>query len=401
MFRFSTRLPADLSANPLSELLERKRADNNDVIDLTESNPTRVGMEYPETEILASLAQRESMIYEPHPRGLRGAREAVAAYFTGRGHAMDAESVILTAGSSESYGYLLKLLADKGDEVLAPRPSYPLVEYLAGLETVHTVPYALRYQRRDGWRLDMKSITENCTVRSKAVIIINPNNPTGHYMRREELDMLARFCADRGLALISDEVFLDYPLRESDFGSGIPTGTASALDIESDALVFVLGGFSKMLALPQFKLGWITSSGPPALLHDALQRLDLISDTYLTVNTPVQHAAAELLRLAPRIQTQIRHRCSANLASLRRVMTDMPDAELLPVEAGWNAVLRLRDDIDEETLVMTLLNEHDVLTHPGFFFDFDEGSHLVLSLLPLPDRMEEGVNRLRERLSAD
>ncbi len=391
------RFPSDLSPNPLAALLAQKRALGIDVLDLTESNPTLAGFHYPEDQITRALSSPAILRYEPHPRGAFETRMAVAEYFRTRGLAMDPDRMHLTASSSESYSFLFKLLTQPGDAVLAPSPSYPLVEHLAAMEAVETIPYPIRGTGSNSWRIHLPALENAWTPNCKAIVVINPNNPTGNYLQREESDSLVRFCAERDMAIISDEVFFFYPLATT-----IPSITHNAvsmLDATPTALVFTLGGMSKMLALPQLKLGWIASAGPTGPLKTALERLDLIADTYLSVNTPVQRAARELLRDVDVVQSEIRGRCVKNLDALLRASTRLLSSRTIPPEAGWSAIVRLDDDVDEEKVVLRLLSEFNVLVHPGFFFDFDHGSCIVLSLLPPPERFDEGLRRIEKFLT--
>ncbi|MBI5645462.1 MAG: pyridoxal phosphate-dependent aminotransferase [Ignavibacteriae bacterium] len=388
------RFPSDLSPNPLAALLAQKRAQGIGVLDLTESNPTLVGFHYPEDHITRALSSPAILRYEPHPRGAIETRMAVAEYFRTRGLAMDPDRIHLTASSSESYSFLFKLLTQPGDAVLAPSPSYPLVEHLAAMEAVETIPYPIRRADGDSWGIDLLALEHAWTPNCKAIVVINPNNPTGNYLQREESDSLVRFCAERDMAIISDEVFFFYPLTTTI--PEIPHDAVSMLDATSSALAFTLGGLSKMLALPQLKLGWIASAGPTDLLETALERLDLIADTYLSVNTPVQQAARDLLHDVGGVQAQIRERCMKNLDTLTRASSRFITSRVSPPDAGWSAILHIDDDVDEEDLVLRLLSEYDVLVHPGFFFDFNCGSHIVLSLLPPPERFDEGLRRIEK-----
>ncbi len=390
---FSSRFPDDLSPNPLTALLELKRGAGEALIDLTESNPTRAGLEFPRDEILRAITKAEALTYDPQPRGLAAARTAIADYHRKRGRNADEGRLHLTSGTSEAYAFLLKLLTDKGDSILVPRPSYPLVELLAAMEGVNIEPYDLSCDEENGWRIDFDSLDRAYSPRCRAVVTINPNNPTGNPLRLDEASRLLQFCGEKGLALISDEVFLDYPLQSSAARPAV-----SIFDVPTGALAFTLGGFSKTLALPQLKLGWIATSGPAGLVRDSMDRLDLIADTFLTVNTPVQHAAKDLLELACIVQPQIRRRCAGNLLTLVDAAREDTPARCLPAEAGWYAVLDLDNDTPEEELACGLLEEQNVMAHPGYFFDFPEGKHLVLSLLPEEAGFREGITRLFEYL---
>ena len=380
---FSSRLNWSLRPNRLSALLEEKRAAGADVLDLTESNPTRAGFAYPQAEILTALADTDALRYHPSPRGLDSAREAVAGYYRDRGTKILVENILLTASTSEAYAYLFKLLANPGDEILAPRPSYPLFEFLADLESVHIRQYPLRY---DGvWHVDFDALEQAITPRTRAIVVVNPNNPTGSFLKRAELDVLDSLAAERGLAILSDEVFRDYAF--ADEGDRVST-----LAGERQALTFSMSGLSKIAGLPQMKLGWIVASGPRRA--EALEALELIADTYLSVSTPVQVALSRLLALSGGIMEQIRQRTASNLARLRETMLGSA-ATLLRTEGGWYAVLQVGRSRSEEEWTLKLLGESNVLVQPGFFFDFESEAFLVLSLLPEPAKFAEGVSRLR------
>jgi len=380
---FSSRLNWSLRPNRLSALLEAKRAAGANVLDLTESNPTRAGFAYPQAEILSALSDADALRYHPSPRGLDSAREVVAGYYRDRGSKIDRENVLLTASTSEAYAYLFKLLANPGDEILAPRPSYPLFEFLADLESVHIRQYPLRY---DGvWHVDFDALEQAITARTRAIVVVNPNNPTGSFLKHAELDRLDSLAAERGLAILSDEVFRDYAFADE-------TNRVSTLAGDRQALTFSMSGLSKIAGLPQMKLGWIAANGPHG--KEALDALELIADTYLSVSTPVQVALPSLLALASGIMEQVRQRTASNLARLRETMLGSA-ATLLRTEGGWYAVLQVPRTRTEEEWTLKLLGESDVLVQPGFFFDFESEAFLVLSLLPEPAKFAEGVSRLR------
>ncbi len=384
---FSSRTRWDLQQNPLSRLLARRRAEGRRLFDLTESNPTHAGIVCPD-ELLAALARPDAGRYDPSPFGLASARAAVETELGRRGFAVPAERVFLTASTSEAYAFLFKLLADPGDEVLVPRPGYPLFDFLATLEAVALRSYPLVY---DGsWRLDLAALRALVGPRTRAVVVVNPHNPTGAFLKRDELAALLDLCAERSLALVSDEVFADYAFRDD---------PARALGVARDgpALAFALGGLSKSCALPQLKLAWTAVSGPAPLRRDALARLEVIADTYLSVGTPVQVALPELLSRRQELQAPIQRRLLANLAALGARLAGSP-ATLLAPEGGWYAVLRVPATLSEEDRVLRLLAEQDVLVHPGYFFDFPHEAHLVLSLLTPEDDFREGLHRLLEDL---
>jgi alanine-synthesizing transaminase len=380
---FSSRLHWSLPPNRLSALLAQKRQSGVQVLDLTESNPTRVSLAYPQTEILAALADASALRYHPAPRGLDTAREAVAGYYRDRGTQVSGGNILLTASTSEAYAYLFKLLANPGDEILAPRPSYPLFEFLAGLESVNIRQYPLRY---DGvWHVDFDALEQAITPRTRGIVVVNPNNPTGSFLKRAELDRLDSLAAEHGLAILSDEVFRDYSFDEG-------VDRVSTLTGDRRALTFSMSGLSKIAGLPQMKLGWIVASGPNR--GAALDALDLIADTYLSVSTPIQVALPRLLELSSGIMEQIRQRTASNLARLRETVHGSA-ATLLRTEGGWYAVLQVSRTRSEEEWALKLLDESAVLVQPGFFFDFESEAFLVLSLLPEPTNFAEGVSRLR------
>lgn len=388
---FSSRFKWKLEANRLALLLAEKKRAGVKILDLTESNPTRAGFNYPASEILTALATTDAMTYEPTPRGLLTARQAVADYYGERGEVVAPERIHLTASTSEGYAYLFKLLADNGDAVLVPQPSYPLFEFLAALEGIELRPYELSYSHPRGWQIAFDSLERAASSGARAVIIVNPNNPTGSFIKRNELVRLMAFCAARRLALVVDEVFSDYAFAPDE-------ERVSSFVSVSSALTFVMSGLSKTLALPQMKLGWIVTSGPEELRREAEERLDLIADTYLSVSAPVQHAAPAWLQLRAGLQQQIIERVRGNLEHLAQLTADSP-CRLLKVEGGWYAVLEVPRHVSEEELVLTLLAEDEVLVHPGYFFDFEQEAFLVLSLLPPPEIFREALSRLLVRVT--
>lgn len=372
---FSTRLSWNAPPNAVSRLLEAKRAAGQSILDLTESNPVKAGIALTDDEILSPLRDARSLCYEPAPFGLEATRHAVAEHLGG-----PAERLVLTASTSEAYSYLFKLLADAGDNILVPQPSYPLFEYLAHLECLDIQPYPLRYH--EGWWLDTRELARLITPRSRAIVVVNPNNPTGSYVKQEELDRLAHLCAAHQLALISDEVFFPYVLRP-----GLsPVSTAQV----QDCLTFTLGGLSKLLGLPQMKLGWIQASGPELLVQPALARLELIADSYLSVSAPVQHAAVSWLRSQPAFRRSLIDRLTQNLLTLKQF------AEPLLLEGGWYATIRLRSDRCEEDWTTYLLERYNVLIQPGYFYDFAEEAFAIVSLLTTPPQLAEGLARLSQ-----
>ena len=380
---FSARLPDRLQPNAVSVAVDAVRASGAALVDLTESNPTRVGLPYP-AGLLASLSGPRALLYEPAPLGLWSAREAVAADAWRRGARVDPTDVVLTASTSESYAWLFKLLCDPGDCVLVPRPSYPLFEHLTRLEVVQAVPYDLEYHGR--WTIDFARI-EEAPAATRAVLLVSPNNPTGSFVSTAELDRLAALCARRRWALIVDEVFSDYILDE---GSAVVTDLATRVDVPS----FTLGGASKSLGLPQVKLGWITIGGDRRTRDEVRARLELIADTFLSVSTPVQVAAPSLLREADAVRRAIQARIRTNLAEARRLVAAHPSCELLRTEGGWSAVIRVPAVRSEEDLVLGLLDRERILVHPGYFFDFRHEAYSIVSLLPEEDVFASALNRV-------
>lgn len=380
---FSSRLPAELARNAVTAAVDHQKRAGRVVLDLTETNPTTAGLVYPAGQ-LAALADPRAAVYCPDPLGLAEARTAVAASYGSHGVAVSADRFVLTASTSEAYAFLFKLLCDPGDQVLVPRPSYPLFDMLAGLEGVAAAGYPLHTY--DAWSVDRAGLLAGITPRSRAILIVSPNNPTGSRLRAADREWLVDVARERGLALVSDEVFLDYPLQ--------PRPDASSLFGENRALTFTLGGLSKSVALPQVKLAWIAVSGPDEQARAALERLELIADTYLSVSTPVQLAAARLLESGSATRSTVLARLRENLTSLRAVVGAHPSLTLFEPEGGWSAVLRVPAVMTEEDLVLRLVNEAQVLVHPGFFFDFSEEAFVVLSLLSDPARFAEGASRL-------
>ena len=388
---FSSRFHWDLRPNRLTQALTAKRAAGARILDLTESNPTHAGLHYP-GEIVRAFADARMLAYEPAPAGTPAARDAVSAYYAARGHAVPVERILLTASTSEAYAYLFKLLTNPGDEVLVPRPSYPLFQFLADMESVRVRQYPLEYHGE--WSIDLQGLARALTRRTRAIVLVNPNNPTGSYVKRGELSALTALCARRGVALISDEVFADYALTEDP--DRVPTLVTPLAGVE-ECLAFSMSGLSKVAGLPQMKLGWMVVNGPAALRAGAWEKLEWIADTYLSVSTPVQCAAARLLAAGDSVQRQIRERASANLAFARGALAGSP-ANTLAVEGGWYITLQVPRMRSEEEWTLTLLEHADVLVQPGFFYDFESEAYLVVSLLTAPEIFREGLARLVAQL---
>lgn len=385
---FSSRLPGTLEENAVTRALARVRAAGTPIVDLTETNPTAVGLPYP-ADLHAMLASPAALTYSPEPLGLPSARDAVSREYTRQGVIVSADRIVLTASTSEAYSLLFKLLCDAGDEVLIPQPSYPLFELLSRLDNVQTVPYSL--QMHGGWSLDRAGVERALSPRTRAVLVVSPNNPTGSVISQDDAEWLAGLCATRGVAIVADEVFADYRFVRSSIA---PLPHCLIPSLPSSALTFSLGGLSKSAGLPQMKLGWIAVSGPDALVQDALAKLELICDTYLSVSTPVQVAAASLIEAGASIRAAIQARVMANLATCRDLVATRQDVTMFEPDAGWCVVLQVPATESEEHLVLRLLEDHHVLVHPGYFFDFPTEAFLVLSLLPAADVFAEGVSRV-------
>lgn len=380
--RFSNRLPWEHPLNRLTQAMAERTARGLATIDLTETNPTRFGLPYPEEELADLLRRGASPDYPPHPRGLPEAREALAAVLSTPGDSVSPDDLVLTASTSESYSHLFKLFADPGDEVLTAAPSYPLLDSLASLDAL-----VLRhFYFPPGRRLDSETVELALTPRTRLLAFVHPGNPTGRFLSRREQDDIAALCTSRGLPLISDEVFAEYSLVDDPHRAG-PAASGEALS-------FSLGGLSKSAGLPSWKLGWIRVGGPPDLRRRTLAALDLVADSYLSVSTPVQRALAGVLDLAPRIRAAILDRLRGNLSVLRSALASVETVQLLEPEGGWAAVLRVTRPESDEELALDLLERAGVLVQPGYFFDFATDDFLVLSLLPESKRFAEGVGRL-------
>jgi alanine-synthesizing transaminase len=380
---FSSRFHWDVQRNRLTELLAAKRGQGARILDLTQSNPTRADIEYPE-ELQRVFDDPGVLRYDPLPAGSLVAREAVTDYYRQRGHAVGPDRILLTASTSEGYSYLFKLLADPGDQVLVPRPSYPLFEYLAKMESIEVRQYPLEYHGE--WTIDVDTLAGAITARTRAVVLVNPNNPTGSYVKRGELEALMLIAAERGLALISDEVFSDYAFAPD-------AGRVTSLAGVENCAAFSMSGLSKIAGLPQMKLGWIVVAGPARQRAAAMEKLEWIADTYLSVSTPVQCAAARLLDLGTSVQGQIRKRTAANLAFARLALAGTA-LEILAVEGGWSITIRVPRVCTEEEWCLELLERDNVLVQPGYFYDFEGEAFLVASLLTAPAEFQEGLARI-------
>jgi alanine-synthesizing transaminase len=386
--RLSRRLPWEGSPNRWTLAIAERSGEKLETINLTESNPTRVGLPYPEDELAELLRRGASPDYRPHPRGIPEAREALAAALSTPEDPVTTDDLVLTASTSESYSYLFKLFADPGDELLTAAPSYPLLDSLAALDSLVLRHFPLSPER--GFALDPELVEHNLTRRTRLLAFIHPGNPLGRFLTVDEQDALSALCATRDLPLISDEVFADYSLADPEPGVHRAGPTAASGEI----LSFSLGGLSKSAGLPSWKLGWIRVGGPADLRRRTIAALELVADSYLSVATPVQRALPGVLALLPRLQAPLLKRLRGNLETLRAALAGSANVELVAPEGGWSAVLRVSHSLPDEELALQLLERTGVLVHPGYFFDFASEDYLVLSLLPEPGRFAEGVKRL-------
>lgn len=404
---FSERTGWARGLNRLTVALEAARCAGGELLDLTASNPTAVGVRYEQKAILQALASAEGMRYCPAPKGLPSAREAVVEYYSEVGSRMlarccsgmpgemiwdrpappqlDPERIVLTVSTSEAYSFAFRLLCDPDDEVLVPAPSYPLLEYLARLEAVRLVPYPLFYDH--GWHIDLHGLKRAITRRTRAVVLVHPNNPTGSYVKRRESGVLDALCVEHDLALVVDEVFLDYAIEPREEAAG-------SFAFHRGALTFTLSGVSKISGLPQMKLAWIVASGPEAQAREAVARLEVIADTFLSQNAPIQMAAPALLKARQSVQAQLGDRIRKNLAELQHQLQQHPACERLALEGGWYAVLRVPVTRSDEELALLLLEKYRVLVQPGYFYDFPQDGYLVLSLITPCDVFRAGVSRI-------
>ena len=387
--RFSERTNWNTEESELAWAHRLRAAAGEPIADLTASNPTRCGFTY-DPQLLTALMDPDALDYDPQPRGLLRARQAVCAYYAAHRVSLKPEQITLTTSTSEAYSFLFRLLCDAGGEILVPQPGYPLFDFLAVLDDVRikTVPFIYDH----GWQIDPDSFRLAISLRTRAIVLVHPNNPTGHFTKPWEVQKLAQICREHDLALIVDEVFLDYEFPR-DFG-GKPASFAAGLE---GVPVFVVSGLSKIAGLPQMKAAWIVAAGPQAVA--ALPRLEVIADTFLSMNAPVQCALAAWLESREAIQQQIRERVAANLAELDRQMARLPEVSRLDVEGGWYAVLRIPALQPDERTVLELL-ERGVWVHPGYFFGMAPSGWLVVSLLGPEGEFKRGVSELADYLRA-
>ena len=380
---FADRTNWNLEPNRLSEALARHRVAGKPLIDLTASNPTECGFTYDRERILSALADPQSLSYEPEPKGLLAAREVIVGYYADRGDHVAASDMLLTTSTSEAYSFVFRILCNPGDEVLIPTPSYPLFDLLADIQDVRLVRYPLIYDH--GWQIDFHALEAALTPRTRAIIVVHPNNPTGHFVKPDERSGLNRICAGRQLAIIADEVFLDFALSSKRHLSWVAN---------SEVLTFTMSGLSKMCGLPQMKAAWLAASGPKDLTTRALERLEVIADTYLSMNAPIQHAISEFLQQRHEFQRQLMSRVRGNLAELDRQLATQKACSRLEIEGGWYAVLRVPVTRTDEEVALDLLEKEGVYVHPGHFYDFPADGYLIVSLIGSEQEFGEGIRRL-------
>jgi hypothetical protein len=386
---FSSRTPAELTSNKLTQIAEEKLLKKEEILDLTQSNPTSAEISYPEEEILSALTDPKALIYKPDPKGLITARQAVVDYYQQKKINLNVENIFLTASTSEAYTLLFKLLMEPGDSVLVPIPSYPLFEHLAKIECVNPISYPLYF---DGdWHIDFAILATACQKNTRAIIIVNPNNPTGSFISKQDLKILINFCKENNLALISDEVFCDYIHHKN-------SEKVTSIAAINEILTFSLNGLSKSAGLPQLKLGWIAINGQGEVFKRALSKLEFITDLFLSVSSPVQHALPKLLELSKEIQKQILDRVLSNYAYLKTQMHSGSVCNLLPLEAGWYVILRVPKITSEESLTIELLQKDNIIVHPGYFFDLQMEGYLVISLIVKQSAFQFAIQKLLSRI---
>lgn len=392
---FSKRTNWLLEENAFTRALHRRRTSGKRIIDITVSNPTACGFQYDEAAILGALAAPAGLRYDPEPKGLLKARAAVAQYYHEKNSEarVDPERLILTTGTSEAYSFLFRLLCEPGDEIVIAQPSYPLFEFLAAIHDAKLRPFRLVYDH--GWQIDFAALTEATSPRTRAIVLVHPNNPTGHFVSRNEAEELQKLCLEREIALVIDEVFLDYKIPFADTRQ-----KQGSFAFDARTLTFVVSGLSKIAGLPQMKIGWIAAAGPDALVRDAIAHLEIIADTYLSLNAPVQHALPALLAQRGVMQPQIMRRIAENLRKLDENLERPKLVSRLEFEGGWCAVLRVPAVQPDEELAIRLLEEYSVLAHPGHFYDFPDDGYLVVSLLAPVEEFGEGIRAIIRSVDA-
>ncbi len=386
---FSKRTNWRLEENAYTRALCRHRASGEPILDLTVSNPTACGFQYDEAAIRAALAVLASLRYAPEPKGLLQARAAVAQYYLQKNSDAhrDLERLILTTGTSEAYSFLFRLLCEAGDEIVIAQPSYPLFEFLAAIDDVKLRPFRLVYDH--GWQIDFAALAKAISSRTRAIILVHPNNPTGHFVSESEAEQLQKLCLEREIALVVDEVFSDYEISAAD-----TRHKHGSFVFDARALTFVVSGLSKIAGLPQMKIGWIAAAGPDAPVSEAIARLEIIADTYLSLNAPIQHALPMLLAQRGVMQPQIMRRIEENLRELDDQLKSQNLVSRLEFEGGWCAVLRVPAVQSDEELAIRLVESYSVLAHPGHFYDFPDDGYLVVSLLTPIEEFAEGIRRI-------
>lgn len=389
---FSSRTSWHREPNRLSELLEKLRADGTSILDLTLSNPTACGFQYPEKEILSAISGHESLQYHPDPKGILSARIAIAQYYKEKSVDVSPENIFLTASTSEAYSFIFKLLCNPNDEMLVPSPSYPLFDFLAQVNDVELRNYHLAYDH--GWQIDFDSVETSITQKTKGIFIVNPNNPTGQFLKKHESERLNQIARANNLALIVDEVFAEYAFAKDENRVETTAGN-------TQVLTFTLNGISKLLGLPQMKLGWIAVSGEQQAVREVRNRLEILCDTFLSVNTPVQVALPELLTTCTIVRQQIHHRVTLNYTTLHKLTADNSPLTVLHSEGGWYALLQLPGTNSDETWAIELLEKKGVYVHPGYFYDFHNGTFLVVSLLVEPQTFMNGITAIASHVQSN
>jgi aspartate/methionine/tyrosine aminotransferase len=386
---FSDKINYNTEVNTLSKILLDKKNRGIEVFDLTESNPTKAGFIYNTNEILNSIAKPDSMQYNPDPKGIISARSAVKKYYADMGLSVKEDNIFITSSTSEAYSYIFKLITNPYDKILFPSPGYPLFSFIAEMESVTIKNYKLKYSNDAGYRIDFKSLESGISDRTKAIVLVNPNNPTGNYLDKADRAELLNICKSKNLSLICDEVFLDYS-----FKADKRNNSTASID---DVLTFTLSGISKICGLPQFKLSWIIISGRSDLCDKARAGLEIISDTFLSVGTPIQLGIEGILKGRNQFIRQVSERTERNYSLLTETFNGSKHTEILPVEGGWYAVIKISDSIDEEKFVCGLLENENVYVHPGYFFDIEIMNCLVISLLTKTEIFKKGIEIIKKQ----
>jgi len=386
---FSKRTGWELSTNSIMHSLNEARGSGSEVLDLTISNPTKCGFDYDEDKIIKTFCKNENLLYAPDSQGLLSCRNIVSKYYEEKGIKVSGKNLFLSSSTSEGYSNVFRLLTNPGDEVMFPAPSYPLFHFLVDLNDVNMCNYNLVY---DGeWKFDFDSIRNSISSKTKAIVIVSPNNPTGSMLSEDDVCKLNEICVEQSIPIICDEVFSDFMLKDD--------VKHRSMANNSDVLTFTLSGISKILGMPQMKLSWMNISGPQDLVDEAINRMDVIADTYLSVNTPIQNAFEGLIDLREDIQGQIIERIRNNLNFLKENANQGKNCEVLDASAGWYAVLKMPNAKAEEDWVIDLLKEDSVYVHPGYFYDFSDDGHIVLSLLAQESIFQQGVLRIMKKIS--